>query len=582
MKFLAGLVALASVAVAAVVPTEQITQELTALDERATADSSCKNGPLTRACWSSGYSIATDFDQKHPSTGNTVTYNFEITNGTCNPDGGKSRLCLLINGQYPGPQITATWGDTVVVNVKNSMQNNGTSIHFHGVRQLSSCGSDGVGGITQCPIAPGRSFTYQFQATQFGTSWYHSHFSNQYGDGVVGPMVFNGPATANYDTDLGVYPINDWYYDTAFQVAANTLNNLQVHNGPPSADNILINGTNKAASGAGKYSYVSMTKGKKYLLRLINMSVDNYIRVSLDNHPLSVITSDYVPIKPLSTNWLLLGIGQRYDVVISANQTAGNYWFRANVATDCLSSNSNNGRAVWSYSGVSVADPTTSPFAGDSGCSEPAPLAPYWVQTVPSGSFGSMASRLNVNLTEAQVVPGGDLVVVWALNQTSLDIDWSNPTINYVMNNNGSYTQSMDVIQTQSEGSWNYWLIQQSAGLPPIPHPIHLHGHDFFVLGQGSTTFTGSETLNWSTPPRRDTATCPGGGWLAIAFQSNNPGLWLMHCHIAWHVSEGLGMQFAEATDSMTLPDSSTFQSNCDAWKSYQNSMYWIKDDSGL
>ena len=90
------------------------------------------------------------------------------------------------------------------MNVKNSLQNNGTSIHFHGVRQLASCGSDGVPGITQCPIAPGQSFTYTFIASQYGTSWYHSHFSSQYGDGVVGPIVFNGPASANYDIDLGV------------------------------------------------------------------------------------------------------------------------------------------------------------------------------------------------------------------------------------------------------------------------------------------------------------------------------------------------------------------------------------------
>lgn len=525
MKLLAGLIGLACVATAAVLPAHPIApinQELSTITERDTA---CTNGPLSRACWSDGYSIATDFDQKHPTTGNSVTYNLEITNGSCNPDGAKERICFLINGQYPGPTIYANWGDYVTVNVKNSLQDNGTAMHFHGVRQLNSCGADGVGGITQCPIAPGQSFTYRFQATQFGTSWYHSHFSNQYGDGVVGPMVFNGPATANYDTDLGVYSLTDWYYDTAFQVAWNSAFSLQSQNGPPSADNLLINGTNKAASGAGKYSNVTMTKGKKYLLRLINMSVDNYIRVSLDNHPLQVITSDYVPIKPFSTNWLLIGIGQRYDVVINANQTSGNYWFRANVATDCLSANANNGLAVWSYSDVSVADPTSTAFDGDSGCTEPTAMAPYWKQAVPSGSFGSMAGRLDVNITTAQVVPGGDTVVVWALNQTSLDVDWSMPSVQYIMNGDTNYTKSMGVIQANpTSGAWNYWLIQQSSTVPPIPHPIHLHGHDFFVLGQGTSTFTGSETLNWATPPRRDTATVYGGGWLAIAFQSNNPG----------------------------------------------------------
>src|SRR6266567_1788900 len=59
------------------------------------ADSACTNGPLTRHCWSNGYSVATDFDAKWPTTGRTVSYNLEITNTTCNPDGNGARPCLL-------------------------------------------------------------------------------------------------------------------------------------------------------------------------------------------------------------------------------------------------------------------------------------------------------------------------------------------------------------------------------------------------------------------------------------------------------------------------------------------------------
>lgn len=67
---------------------------------------------------------------------------------------------------------------------------NGTSIHWHGIRQLNSMHMDGVNGVTQCPLAPGDSFTYSFKALQYGTSWYHSHYSVQYADGLVGPLVF--------------------------------------------------------------------------------------------------------------------------------------------------------------------------------------------------------------------------------------------------------------------------------------------------------------------------------------------------------------------------------------------------------
>lgn len=69
------------------------------------------------------------------------------------------------------------------------MIKNGTSIHWHGIRQKQTMDMDGVNGITQCPIAPGDSFTYTFKATQYGTSWYHSHYSVQYADGLQGPLV---------------------------------------------------------------------------------------------------------------------------------------------------------------------------------------------------------------------------------------------------------------------------------------------------------------------------------------------------------------------------------------------------------
>ena len=160
------------------------------------------------------------------------------------------------------------------------------------------------------PLAPGKSKTYTFKLTQTGTTWYHSHYSSQYGLGVLGGLIINGPATANYDIDLGTYLVNDWYYQTAYQISDEADANLQTGSGPPPANNILINGTNKNANGGGSYNKVTLQSGKKYLLRLVNPSVDNQIRVSLDNHPFQVITSDLVPIHPYNTNWVLLGIGK--------------------------------------------------------------------------------------------------------------------------------------------------------------------------------------------------------------------------------------------------------------------------------
>ena len=163
------------------------------------------------------------------------SYSLQITNSTGAPD-GHERQINLINGQYPGPTIYANWGDWVEVAVTNYMENNGTSIHFHGIRQWYTGVEDGVPGVTECPTAPGNIKVYRWQATQYGTSWYHSHQVSlprlclrssltrvqgvEYGDGILGPIVIDGPSTANYDVDLGPLPFTDWYYETAASRAA--------------------------------------------------------------------------------------------------------------------------------------------------------------------------------------------------------------------------------------------------------------------------------------------------------------------------------------------------------------------------
>ncbi|KAL9095130.1 MAG: hypothetical protein Q9165_002733 [Trypethelium subeluteriae] len=531
--------------------------------------------------------IATDFDKKWPSTGKTVSYNIEVTNTTCNPDGTGSKLCFLFNNQYPGPTIRANWGDMISVTVKNSLQNNGTSIHWHGIRQLGTTSQDGVNGITECPLAPGDTKTYLFQATQFGTSWYHSHYSAQYGDGLIGQIIIDGPATANYDIDLGAYPVNEWYHNnTAFQLEEIANQNLQNHQGPPIPDTILVNGKNKNSAGAGAYDVQTLTKNKKYRLRLINSSVDSQIRVSLDNHIFTVITSDFVPIKPFTTNWILLAIGQRYDVVFTANQAAGNYWFRAEVAGDCASANSFYGRSIFTYSTVTSATPASTSTTSDSVCQPEGVIVPYVSNMVPNTTFLSQVKDLEVDIDQVQVTTNGQNIAVWGINLTAIDIDWRDPTLEYVLTGNTSYPQTYNLIEIPDEGTWTYWIIQETAGTPaPIPHPIHLHGHDFYVLGNGTGVFdktADTPNLNFVNPTRRDVTFLPGGGWLVIAFPADNPGAWLMHCHIAWHVSEGLGVQFLESKNTIPLPDAN-WNKTCTNWANYYNgNPVYLKDDSGL
>lgn len=142
---------------------------------RCTEMKDCMNTNKTRACWSDGFSIATDFDTKWPVTGNTRTFHLTITNGTAAPDGIPRSPTFLINGKYVGPTIYAEWGDEIVVTVDNQLSQNGTTIHWHGMRQWLTGFEDGVPGLTECPLAPGETRTYRWRCTQYGTSWYHSH-----------------------------------------------------------------------------------------------------------------------------------------------------------------------------------------------------------------------------------------------------------------------------------------------------------------------------------------------------------------------------------------------------------------------
>ncbi|TID17143.1 laccase-like multicopper oxidase [Venturia nashicola] len=552
-----ALLALAGTSLAAAVPE---------LIER---DSTCTHGPTTRSCWANGFSVATNSDAKFPDTGKTVTYNLEITSQTLSPD-GVPRLMQVFNGQYPGPEIVADWGDTLQITVKNSLKDNGTSIHWHGFRQLHSNQMDGVNGITECPIAPGESKTYTFKATEYGGSWYHSHYSVQYADGLVGPITINGPSTANYDINLGTVPITDWFDTPVFTILASR------PAAPPTSQSLLYNGLG-VTGGVGKYATTTLTPGKKHKLTLVNTGTNQYIHVSLDNHPFTVVAADFIPIVPYNTSSLVISVGQRYDIIIDANQAVGNYWFRmATGGGQCdgpnqKNLNGDNLGAIFSYSGAPAGNPTSSASTLSAGCIEESNIVPYVKTTVPSPSGSPTLLDLTLDTTAG---------VFWKVNGEAIDISWKTPTISYVLNGTYSLPANDNGLTITGTG-WTFWLIQNDT---PLPHPIHLHGHNFWVAGYGAGSGAGV-ALNLDNPPRRDTHTVDAGGYLIVAFPADNPGAWLMHCHIPFHISGGLGVQFLERPSEIvgTIGALDDYNGGCKSWAAYQDSITgFSQGDSGL
>lgn len=457
-----------------------------------------------------------------------------------------------------------------MVHVTNSLttSNNGSSIHFHGIRQNYTNQNDGVVSVTQCPTAVGETTTYTWKAVQYGSTWYHSHFALQAWEGVFGGIVINGPATADYDEDLGLLFLNDWDHQTVDElyISAET-------SGPPTLDTGLINGTNVYEDG-GQRLNISFTSGTSYRLRLVNAAVDTHFKFMIDNHTMTVIAADLVPITPFETQVLAIGMGQRYDIVVTADQVdvADDFWLRAIPASACSENdNSDNIRAVVYY-GDGPGTPSTTGYDYDDECSdETDSLSPY---------ISKSAASADTQTSEEAGITILDGLFKWTLNSTSMVLSWGDPTLSQVSAGSTTFETDDAVVELPNANVMFYMVIDTTL---TVPHPIHLHGHDFFILAQGQGTYTDDVTLTTDNPPGRDTAMLPSQGYLVIAFETDNPGAWLMHCHIGWHTSEGFAMQFIERySEITTLIDESSLDSTCTAWSEFQESKAIEQDDSGV
>jgi len=194
-------------------------------------------------------------------------------------------------------------------------------------------------------------------------------------------------------------------------------------------------------------------------------------------------------------------------------------------------------------------------------------------QTIPAGNAGGA------------FVNGYGLIVRWFFggNGTSgtnqLLANYSQPTLQTMATVGAPYDSSIysnAVVLDGTPGAWVYFVIQNPFR---TSHPIHLHGHDFSVLGQGTGNFDSSMAgqLDFTNPIRRDTALLYGtlatpSGWTVIGFQTNNPGAWIMHCHIIWHADGGMALQYIEQPASANVDQyyNTAFQDECSALNTYQ------------
>lgn len=239
----------------------------------------------------------------------TVTYDFNVTWVTANPDGLHPRKVVGINGQWPLPTIEVDKGDRLVVNMYNGLDIN-ASIHFHGMFQNGTNEMDGPSMVTQCPIPPGASFTYDFAVNQNGTYWYHCHTDYCYPDGYRQALIVHDPDAyfnSEYEEEF-VVTLSDWYHDMMENLATTYMSLYNPTGAEPVPNAFLFNDTQNSS--------LPVKPNTTYLIRLINIGafVGQYFYV--EDHTFRIVEIDGVYTEPTEADTLYISTAQRYSILL--------------------------------------------------------------------------------------------------------------------------------------------------------------------------------------------------------------------------------------------------------------------------
>nr|AFD97050.1 laccase 1 [Coprinus comatus] len=461
-----------------------------------------------------------------------------IVNRIIAPD-GFNRSAVLAGGSdtsasMPGPIITGNRGDQFQLNVIDELTDTtmlrSTSIHWHGLFQAGSSWADGPVGVTQCPIAPGNSFLYQFNVPdQAGTFWYHSHYSTQYCDGLRGALVIydpNDPHRSLYDVDddSTVITLADWYHVPAPSA------------GPiPTEDATLINGLGRFPQGpTTPLAVISVEAGRRYRFRLVSISCDPNFVFSIDGHVMTVIEADGVSTEAVEVDSIQIFAGQRYSFILNANQPVDNYWVRAlpNFGPDNFDNGVNS--AILRYSGASDSDPTSTQSPNSN------PLIETNLHPLenPGAPGNPEIGTADVNLNLAIGFTG----TRFTINGASFDPPTA-PVLLQILSGARTAQELLPPGSVYTLPPNSVIELTLPGGSVGSPHPFHLHGHTFDVVRSA-----GNSTPNFVNPVRRDVVSLGESPTdnVTIRFTTNNPGPWILHCHIDWHLEIGLAVVFAE------------------------------------
>lgn len=409
------------------------------------------------------------------------------------------------DGRVPGPEIRVRRGDPVQVAVDNRLDQ-ATTVHWHGIRLPNAM--DGVPGLTQPAIEPGESFTYSFVPPDAGTFWYHPHANSlqQLGRGLFGVLIVEEPAAVEVDRDV-VWMLSDWRLSAEGRIAATFGSPMDTAMSGHVGGTVTLNGAVPADQ--------PVRAGERIRLRLVNGALARIMGLRFEGHRPVVVAVDGQPCLPHEPDGgrLLLGPAMRIDAMIDMQGTPGQRYavvddFYDGLAYTLTSLAYDEGRPIRAH-------PLDAPLALP-GNPLPEPdlaTAERHDLELQGGMMGGGAMS-GVGGLHGMATPGMDGGPAWAINGMSMTGDGVAGMAPLLTVPRGRSV----VLTMRNETAW--W------------HPMHFHGHSYRVLSRNGAPVPHRQWADTVLLAPRDVVEC--------GFVADNPGDWMLHCHVTDHQMAGL------------------------------------------
>ncbi|KAK2763082.1 hypothetical protein FQN54_009716 [Arachnomyces sp. PD_36] len=491
------------------------------------------------------------------------------------------RYSVLVNGSFPGPELRLQEDETSWIRVYNDMEDANVTMHWHGLTAFTAPFSDGTPAASQWPIPPGHFFDYEVhpEAGYAGTYFYHSHIGFQ-AVSAAGPLIVEAaePPPYEYDEER-IIALSDFFLKTDEEIEEGLTSSNFEWSGDSLA--ILVNGKGLPAGGSTgscELAAIDIEPGKTYRLRFIGATALSFLWVGLEGHEMSIIEADGHYTQPVESEFLQIGSGQRYSVLLKAKteeelQESDKQHFYLQMST-LEDPNKLTSFAVLQYPSSNPADLTTTPSS-----------PPFPEPTLTSGWLDYELQPLNPDPDFPTLEEVTRRIIITAHQNVSDHIVWlqsgydwvetfpSSPYLvdmykgkldldaiydRAISNGNGFdnitriFPAQMDeVIEIiwQNQGGVSDGSVQS--------HPFHGHGRHFYDIGGGDGSYDvdkNEERLKNSEPVTRDTTMLYGyrtktdplapSGWRGWRLRVTDAGVWMMHCHILHHMVMGMQTVF--------------------------------------